>query len=542
MKIIAVIAADFDKTVFGRPARLNDALRGETVLRRTLRRLSASERLSGVHLAVNHTQEPQARAAAEGLEVRIDTHDSGPLPWQAYLAAARKWSLDAWRGGIGGANVYDECFHPWIFEALARREQADAVVAIPPAAPLLDPLLLDQVIEHFSRQNESVRIALTQAAPGLAAAVYGSSLLSELAQIGHPPGRAMAYHPQYVRHDIATQPGFLNTDVTVMQGSGRCIVDTQTATERVSAILQEVADLDARNVSRWLMEHHWQFISALPTEVEIELTTDDTLENSTLRPRGPAVGRRGLMDFSLFRDLIDELAGRDDVRVVLGGFGDPLLHPEFVRCLEYCHQAGIFGIAVRTPAVHLDQTIGNALFACEIDILNVLLDATTASTYQRIHGADYFERIQNNLDNFLKTQCDQQKPVPLTVCELLKTADNMDEMEAFYDQWIIKAGSAVLAGPSHYAGQWPNRALMDMAPPTRTPCNRLFSRLLVLADGRVTACDQDFQGRHAVGALTDQSLGTIWTGPQMAAIRQSHLAGRYDPIPLCPACSEWHRP
>ena len=225
-----------------------------------------------------------------------------------------------------------------------------------------------------------------------------------------------------------------------------------------------------------------------------------------------------------------------------GGFGDPLLHPEFVRCLECCRRAGIFGVAVRTPAVYLDKTIGDALFAFEIDVLNVLLDATTASTYRQVHAADHFDRVQNNLENFLKAQCNQQKPVPLTVCELLKTAGNLDEMEAFYDHWILKAGAAMIGGPSHYAGQWPNRAVMDMAPPARTPCVRLFSRLLVLADGRVTACDQDFQGRHPVGSLTDQSLRAIWAGPPMAAIRQNHLAGRYDAMPLCPACGEWHRP
>ncbi len=542
MKIIAVIAADFEKTVFGRPARLNDDLRGETVLRRALRRVLACERLAGVFLAVNRAQEPQARAAAEGLDVHVETHDGGMPPWQAYLAAARKWSLDAWRGGLGGVNVYDECFNPWIFEALARREQADAVMAIPSAAPLLDPGLLDQVLDHFGQQSGVVRMALTQAAPGLAAAVYGNSLLNELVQIGFPPGRATAYHPQNVRHDIATQPGFLNTDATIMQGAGRCIVDTQTAAERVSAILEEVADPDARNVSRWLVEHRWQTISPMPNEVEIELTTDDPLENSTLRPRGSAVDRRGPMDFALFSRLIDELARRDDIRVVLGGFGDPLLHPEFVRCLECCRRSGIFGLTVRTPAVHLDQTIGDALFAAEIDVLNVLIDAMTASTYQRIHGADHFDRVQNNLDNFLKTQCEQQKPVPLTVCELLKTADNLDETEAFYDHWIIKAGTAVLGGPSHYAGQWPNCAVMDMAPPARTPCERLFSRLMVLADGRITTCDQDFLGRHALGSLTEQSLGTIWTGPRLAAIRQGHFAGLYDTMPLCPACGEWHRP
>jgi hypothetical protein len=115
-------------------------------------------------------------------------------------------------------------------------------------------------------------------------------------------------------------------------------------------------------------------------------------------------------------------------------------------------------------------------------------------------------------------------------------------MDAFYDHWLRRTGTGVVLGASHFAGQWPDRAVMSMSPPTRFPCARLFHRAMVLADGRVTVCDQDFRGEHAVGSLTANSLGDLWIGDRIREIRQSHVDGGYNGMVLCGRCEEWHRP
>ncbi|MHC4090136.1 MAG: SPASM domain-containing protein, partial [Planctomycetota bacterium] len=64
----------------------------------------------------------------------------------------------------------------------------------------------------------------------------------------------------------------------------------------------------------------------------------------------------------------------------------------------------------------------------------------------------------------------------------------------------------------------------------------------ILADGRMTLCDQDFTARTAVGSLHDASLADLWRSSAMQAARDHHAAGRCDALPLCPSCNEWHRP
>ncbi|MGQ9648680.1 MAG: radical SAM/SPASM domain-containing protein [Phycisphaerae bacterium] len=546
MKTIAVVEADFARGALGTRARLNDELLGETVLRRTLKRVLAAKRVDRTHLVVHHREKPQAEAAAADLDVVLQTHDAGSVPWREMVASGRKWSLDAWRGGLVGTTVFDESLNPWLMDAICRMDEADAVVAVPPAAPLLDPDLLDRLIEHYDRVRTEMRLALTQTAPGLSAIVCQPALLAELAKAGQPLCRIMAYRPDEPRKDLATQSACYAVPAEISHAIGRCITDTQAAMDRVARILCETAGdnqtPNAAAASRWLLEHRHDQIGVLPEEVEIELTTEDSLPHTTLRPRGSAVGRRGPMHMDLYRRLIDELATRDDARIVLGGFGDPLLHPEWPAMAAYARQAGILGIAVRTTGIKLDSSAIDALMTSRVDVINVLIDAISPATYRDVHRADCYQEVVANIEALCIANHQRRQPQPLIVCEMAKTRTTIGEMEKFFDHWIAKTGSVYVAGPSHYARQWPELAVMSMAPPARVPCHRIFHRALVLADGRVTVCDQDYKGNHTIGSLTNSTLSSSWTGPTMNAVRRSHLDHRFDGIPLCPLCEEWNRP
>lgn len=562
MKVIAAIEADFERGALGTRSRLRDDLLGETVLRRTLRRLLACRRIASVHLVVDVAQESVARAALGELPVRVETHHAGPPPWQSYVASARKWALDAWRGGIGGATVFDESFNPWVLEFLARREGADGLAWAPAAAVLIDPELLDNMIAHFEKVCEQVRMVFTQSPPGLSAAIYAPTLLADMAKTIQPPGRIMAYKPAEPQRDMVMQPCYYSVPATIAHATGRLIVDTAEAFRRAESILQKgdvtgFLDLQKRigslarpgaaregpaaGLSGSKIKAEISDVP-LPAEVEIELTTSDPHPDTKLRPRGGAVGQRGPIEEGLFARLVEELAGRDDIRVVLGGFGDPLLHPNWPALVKRCRTAGVFGLAIRTPAVNLDDAGIEVLVENRVDVLNVLLDATTAETYAKLHGADHFDRVLANIERVQAAHQRTRQPLPLLVCEMTKTRETMGEMEAFYDHWIARTGAAVISGPSAHAGRWPDLAVMRMAPPARFACNRVFTRAMVLADGRVTACDQDFRGEYVAGSLTSHSLAEIWTGPRMREVCEAELAGLHNGTPLCPTCDEWHRP
>ena len=84
----------------------------------------------------------------------------------------------------------------------------------------------------------------------------------------------------------------------------------------------------------------------------------------------------------------------------------------------------------------------------------------------------------------------------------------LDELEAFYDSWIVKLGNVVMRGYSTYAGSLPADSALSTTPWVRRPCQRIHSRLMLLADGTATPCDQDVAGRgHREPVVDPQRAG-----------------------------------
>lgn len=570
MKVLAVLEADFDRSPLGTRSRLCDELTpaptggasstgtvANTVLGRTIRRLQRCKRLAGLCVAVHHSQQQRAEQAVAGLGVAVETHDAPRPPWAAdpatggLVVSARKWSLDAWRGGIGGFCAMDEVANIVLLEAVARRDGYEAVMPVPAAAALIDPAMADAMIEHFEEIYKDMRMTFAPAPPGLAPTIFMTELLADLCRANWPPGRPLAYRPDDPQRDLHIRSCCYRPGPEIEYACGRLIADTDRGVGRIRSLLEAAgpaaaadgaSGLDARRIAQWLHEHDRWNPGAVPREVEIELTTDDPLPQTTFRPRGERVGGRGPLDVALLDRLFEELARFDDSLIVLGGFGEPLRHPDFDGIVKRARRAGIFGIAVRTAALDLDAARIDALLGANVDVVSVLLDAHTAEVYRDVHGVDGYDRAVAGINALLQAEADRKVMCPIIVPEMTKTRQTLGQMEAFYDHWIRRTGAAAIVGPAAYGGPFAHLAVMNMAPPSRFPCGRLWNRVVVLADGRVTVCDQDYRGEHAIGRLQDSSLGEIWTGPVLSELRRGHRDGNYGGMPLCPGCREWHRP
>jgi hypothetical protein len=72
----------------------------------------------------------------------------------------------------------------------------------------------------------------------------------------------------------------------------------------------------------------------------------------------------------------------------------------------------------------------------------------------------------------------------------------------------------------------------------RTRCREPWrGGLVVLQDGRVTACCVDHDGELVVGDAKREDLRAIWNGARMRALRRAHVEG--DLPPLCARCTEY---
>jgi len=284
-----------------------------------------------------------------------------------------------------------------------------------------------------------------------------------------------------------------------------------------------------------------------PEEIEIELVSGwpwpAGYRPSPSSPRGP-------IDADMIVKRISELAEQtDDIVICLGGFGEPTSHPQFESIVKGLKSAGVLGISLSTTGLYESEK-ASLVTSLPIDVVSPLIDVPNRELYARLMGVDAYDTVLANTNKIIETVMNEKLPTPLVVPEMIKTYDTMELMDSFYDGWIARTGSAVIRGYSDYAGQMPNLAINSMAPPTRQTCRQIMRRMMVLADGRVPQCDQDYEGLYIAGDIRNESLLDIWQGKYFTSFRADHISQNISKNitqniaknTLCRRCQQWHRP
>ncbi len=543
MRLITATFADFLESPTGGPSQLDTPLGGSAVLAHTLKRVAHIGGADEHNLIVRPRDQERAAARLEQLGLSDHFHllaiDDGARPRGVLLRTARKWSLDAWRGGLLGTTWFDEYLDARMVSAAMQLRQARAVLALDAHQAALDPDIATRMLTHYRANHEEAHFVFTQAPPGLAGVLLDAEAIADLLELNVPLGMLLAYHPEIPQGDPITKPPCLHIDRAIAQSSGRWVADTRRARERLAAAFAELGeDADALALCR---REAAAAPEPLPIEIELELTTRDPLPDTTLRPRGARVPLRELADWEALTRVARELATYDDRRVWLGGHGDPLEHPRLAEICRILREAGIFALGLETTLRGLTQPLIETLFAAPVDVLQVRLDANCEATYQAVHGAGGFERLAEQLHELMKARADRGNPRPIIVPSLTRCSRTLADLEPFYDRWIRATGAATITGYSRYAGLLPADGLIALTPPVREPCRRLSTSLCLLADGTATACNQDALARQPLGNWFVTPLDELWSDGPRRKLVEAHAGASLATLPVCANCTEWFR-
>lgn len=546
MKCVAAVFADFDATFLGGPSRLTTRLGSRSLLGHLLARLRRVDHAEHRCLVVRPQHESIARAQLKESgadDFDLLTIDHGQRPHRGLMRSARKWHLESWRGGVYGATYFDEFVEPTVAGRVLNHYEAGAVLCVDGHCPALDPQIAGDMFAQARTHSEKAKMVFTQAPPGIAGVVLRPDVIADLVEQSLPIGMLLTYRPEMPCGDPITRDSCLQIDAAVAQTAARLTGDTRRSLE----ILEEAfgaggEDIGASDLCAWLAREQRGRADRLPVEVELELTTDDPLPDTRLRLRGARVPTRRLSDPADVGRLAEQLAEYDDRLCMLGGFGDPLLHPQFAQICKSLRTAGVCGIGVATPLVELTDENLNGLIENGVDIVQVLLDAASPGTYRTINNADQYDRVRANIERIQALRRDRVSPQPLVVCSLTRCAATLADMEPFFDGWIPATGSALITGYNTYCGELPEDTLLPLEPPLRKPCRRLDTRMTLLADGAAVRCSQDVSGQTRIGDWTRTPLSELWRGTELASVRSLQRALDLDGLTLCGKCREWFRP
>jgi len=539
-KIAALVYADIERGALGNRSYLADELAGENILRRTVRRLEGVKQLQEIILFTPKGQREKVKKLLAGTAAIVEgLKESAAL---SPRVRRRKWALESWRGGMHEAMQADEISITAEMVQTARQREVYTAVVVNAEAVLLAGELMEGMLEHHKEHGDEMRFSFTQSPPGLCGWAFRLDLLHELVQAKAHVGDILAYNPDQLRPDFIVEECNYKIPIEIYEPTFRYLADTRRGVEALGKILVEnkaAGSGELRELVSAMARVQREGFN-LPRELEVEITPHPSRRISGYPHRGPA-HRRQMMSLEIFEKIINDCQEYDDICLTIGGFGEPMGHPQLLEMIKTAKAGGIFGINIETDGAGLKGELAERLIESGVDVISVHLDADSSEGYRQVKGQDGFEEIVGQMEAFIEKGRAAKGGGPQLAPHLVKTRQTMGEMEAFYERWIRKCGCAVIEGFNDFAGQIEDGEGLDIAPPRRQGCGRLWRCMTILADGSATICGQDFKGKYSIGNVKEKSVGELWQSPAMKKLRQAHQSGDFAVNELCKNCKEWHR-
>jgi len=223
-----------------------------------------------------------------------------------------------------------------------------------------------------------------------------------------------------------------------------------------------------------------------------------------------------------FRRFLDLNPGLEFL--LLFQWGEPLLVRELPEMIAMASRRGVRTM-ITTNGTLLDEEWCGKLLDAGLARLTLSVDGDDA-THRAIRGVA-LEPLRRNLARLRRLRDERGSPLGIDV-SMVVNRETERHWPAVRDSWRAVA-DRVQAIPQFVSRR------------RRHPC-REPSRgsLVVLADGRVTICCADPEGRVTVGNALEEPLQAILNNGAMQAIRRAHFRRRFPAV--CADCGEYDTP
>ena len=324
--------------------------------------------------------------------------------------------------------------------------------------------------------------------------------------------------------------------------------DARTLGDRERVIMAEIATLrraalaDPARASE-LFARACACLPALPLKIQIQTTTRCNAACG-MCPY-PVVTREpgfehGVMDEARYLRILAQLRGAPVERLSLFLMNEPLLDRRLAGWLAHARAAlpsttlGLF-----SNGAALDVARARELAAAGLDELCVSVHGFDPETYERVMAGLSYARMRRNLDEVLAAADDGALGglrIQLVTGDLPEVAATRALAPLRYrERTLLKAFSNERAA----VGIAPGLPSSVIAGGDDTPCQRLFVKLYILANGDCVLCNVDWRRTVVLGRAGDEhgaTIGDIWRGIPYTEIRREHFAGRFERAAICARC------
>ena len=255
----------------------------------------------------------------------------------------------------------------------------------------------------------------------------------------------------------------------------------------------------------------------------------------------------GKMDFSIYRKIIDE-ASSFVYEVYLFHRGESLIHTQLPQMIKYAKEKGLL-VKLNTNATLLTEEKSWEILESGLDLISFSIDGYEKEVFERIRVGAHFDKVMNNVKNFLLLKKKGEFKRPLTQIEIMEfisysETDLEEKKSTFFQNFKgLSFDRSVFRKPHNVGGNVElNEDQGYVVRRKRSfPCSFPWYSLTIHWNGNVCPCPRDFTGNLIFGNVSSMSLADIWNNDKMQSLRRDILEKKFDNMMPCKSCDQVYR-
>lgn len=245
----------------------------------------------------------------------------------------------------------------------------------------------------------------------------------------------------------------------------------------------------------------------------------------------------GIMDLQKYKDSIDEVVSLGAQKVVLTGFGEPMIDRTLEQKIAYAKSKGL-NTYIITNASLLSRPRAQSLIEAGLDEMRVSFYGMRPETYNVVMERLDHQVATNNLLGFLEERARLGLKKPKLELSYLVMKENEADVDAFRAYWEPRADAIEMWKP-HNFGDGRDYRERHQAVEMKTSCGRPENGPLQIQwNGEVIPCCYDYNNQIILGNAFDAPVLEILNGDKYRLLRWAHRTKRFELFPYCNQCDQ----
>ncbi|MGZ9080287.1 MAG: radical SAM/SPASM domain-containing protein [Burkholderiales bacterium] len=281
-------------------------------------------------------------------------------------------------------------------------------------------------------------------------------------------------------------------------------------------------------------ENEPEITQLLHPEVRYEVT-DNCNATCIMCPRDKHEHGRehGIMDQAKYEKSIDEVVQLGAKKIVLTGFGEPMLDKRLEDKIAYAHGKGLSTYFI-TNGSALTPRRSRKLLDSGLSEMRVSFYGMRPETYNAVMQGLDFDRTMKAVLEFLRLR-DELGAHTRVQISYLELPENKSDTDAFREFWVPRVDAVEIWKPHNFGDGRDYRARIEDKTTCGRPENGPFQ---IQWNGEVIPCCYDYNNQIILGNAFEQGVLEILNSPKYRLLRHAHRVKQFGMFPYCDQCDQ----